>query len=170
MASASAIETTSCILERTCYSMCMGQQQYRPVGVEATDVTHLAAAVPCFRVLGTSDDYTECQLCGRSDLKSTIALAPLDADGNVCGETVYYGSDCGARAAGWTESTITRAARVADEATAVEAARVRRLAADEADRALDAWLVAQTGQTDRLAQLKALGGFSAAMAAYRSRQ
>ena len=44
--------------------------------------------------LGTSDDVTTCECCGKPDLKSTVALS---VDG---GDPVYYGSDCAARALG----------------------------------------------------------------------
>ena len=56
-----------------------------------------------FRLLGICDDVTACDCCGKSDLKCTMALEELDADGNAVGE-VYYGRDCGARALGWSVS------------------------------------------------------------------
>jgi hypothetical protein len=50
-----------------------------------------------FRYLGVTDDCTTCEHCGRSDLKSTVVLQILDADGNP--ESVaYYGSHCAATA------------------------------------------------------------------------
>lgn len=82
------------------------------------------AARPVFRVLGTTDEVTECEHCGRVDLKGTIRLGVLDADGNV-EDVTYFGAVCGARAAGWTTKDIRKAASVADRA-AVEAARVER--------------------------------------------
>ncbi len=77
-----------------------------------------------FRVLGTTDEVTTCDLCGRPELKGTVRLAELDADGNVEG-IVYYGSSCGAKAAGWTTKDITKAAKAADRAEA-EAERAER--------------------------------------------
>lgn len=56
-----------------------------------------------FTLLGISDDVTECDCCGKVDLKCTMALAEHDEDGNAIGE-VYYGRDCGARALGWKVS------------------------------------------------------------------
>ena len=82
------------------------------------------AARKVFRVLGTTDDVTECEHCGRTELKGTIRLGVLDADGNVEGVT-YFGAVCGARAAGWTTKDIRKAASAADRAAA-EAARIER--------------------------------------------
>lgn len=73
----------------------------------------VATARKVFRVLGTTQDVTECELCGRSELKGTIVLAPLDADGNNEG-VVYYGASCGAKAAGWTTKDVRKAAKDAD--------------------------------------------------------
>lgn len=60
-------------------------------------------AAPRFRLLGIVDDVTACDCCGKQELKCTMALEELDADGNAVGE-VYYGRDCGARALGWSVS------------------------------------------------------------------
>lgn len=73
------------------------------------------AQVKVFRVLGTTDDITVCDQCGRDDLRSTVVLAELDADGNEIGIT-YMGSDCGANAAGWTQTRVRAEARAADKA------------------------------------------------------
>ncbi len=86
--------------------------------------TTAPAARRVFTVLGTTDEVTECEHCGRVDLKGTVRLGALDADGNVEGIT-YFGAVCGARAAGWTTKDIRKAATAADRAAA-EAARVGR--------------------------------------------
>lgn len=78
-----------------------------------------------YRVLGTTDDVTTCELCGRADLKSTVALQPLDPDGGALGDAVYFGSDCAARAAGWTQREVRQAAGAADRARE-DAQRKRR--------------------------------------------
>jgi hypothetical protein len=82
------------------------------------------AARKAFRVLGTTDDVTECEHCGRTELKGTIRLGVLDADGNA-EDVTYFGAVCGARAAGWTTKEIRKQATAADRAAA-EAARVER--------------------------------------------
>jgi hypothetical protein len=88
-------------------------------------------ARPAFRVLGTTDDVTECEHCGRTELKGTIRLGILDADGNV-EDVTYFGAVCGAKAAGWTTKDIRKAATAADRAAA-EAERAERTAKLEAD-------------------------------------
>ena len=88
-----------------------------------------AATLPAYRVLGTTDEVTECEHCGRVDLKGTVRLGILDADGNV-EDVTHFGAVCGARAAGWTAKDLRRAATAADRA-AVEAARVERARAAE---------------------------------------
>jgi hypothetical protein len=118
-------------------------------------------------VLGTTTDVPECGLCGRDDLRYTIALQPLDADGNADGEVVYFGSDCGARAAGWTQREIRHQARSADDAKRRQE-QARRDAEYEAEtnRWLS-WLTAQTGEADAPIAIQKLGGFTAARASYR---
>ena len=44
------------------------------------------------KFLGTSDEVSTCDCCGRKDLKSTVALSIDD------GEAVYFGVTCAARA------------------------------------------------------------------------
>lgn len=51
-----------------------------------------------YRVLGTTDEVTNCDRCGKPELKSTVIMGILDADGNV-EEVVYMGSTCAARKA-----------------------------------------------------------------------
>lgn len=80
-----------------------------------------------YRVLGTTDDVTRCDLCGRQELRGTIVLAVLDADGNPEGE-LYAGSTCGAKAAGRTGRNAP--VKLRDEADAA-----RRLAKADADQA-----------------------------------
>jgi hypothetical protein len=65
-----------------------------------------------YQVKGTSD-YGQCMNCGRTDLRKTITLDVLDADGNV-DEVVYYGTECATRVTGQKGAAIKRAARAAD--------------------------------------------------------
>jgi hypothetical protein len=55
---------------------------------------------PAFRFLGITDDATECARCGRTELRSTVVLAVLDADGNT-EDVTYFGSSCAAQALGY---------------------------------------------------------------------
>jgi len=51
---------------------------------------------PRFRFLGTTDDVIQCERCGKDELRSTVVLEVLDADGNA-EDVTYYGSTCAAR-------------------------------------------------------------------------
>jgi len=50
-----------------------------------------------FNLLGIDDEVTACDCCGKKNLKCTVALSQLDADGNEVA-VVRYGRDCAARA------------------------------------------------------------------------
>ena len=56
-----------------------------------------------YQLLGIDDEVDVCELCGKRDLKATMALSALDADGNEVA-VVRYGRDCGAKALGWKVS------------------------------------------------------------------
>lgn len=58
-----------------------------------------------FTILGTCDNVTTCECCGRSDLKRTVALD----DGHG---TTYYGTTCAARATKRSAGFVARKARV----------------------------------------------------------
>ncbi len=57
-------------------------------------------STPTHKILGTSDDVTACDCCGRTDLKFTVALDVLDAEGGETGDVVHFGCVCAARALG----------------------------------------------------------------------
>lgn len=82
-----------------------------------------------YRVKGTTDEVTDCELCGKVELRGTVMLAPLDDDGNEGGEVSYFGTSCAAKAAGWTVKDVrVGIKRAADEE------RERKQAAREAVR------------------------------------
>lgn len=91
-------------------------------------MTTATATTKVFAVLGKTDHVTVCWLCGRDELRGTIALDTLDADGNRTGNAVYYGSSCGAKAAGWTQKEFNAAVKVAEQ----EKEDARRAARNEA--------------------------------------
>ncbi|MGW5248400.1 hypothetical protein ACWEQN_32025 [Streptomyces sp. NPDC004129] len=71
---------------------------------------------PKWTIKGIVDDYDTCDCCGRRGLKRTVALMPLDADGNEDGtaeDVVYYGTSCAAIALSWTQGKVTDTARAA---------------------------------------------------------
>ncbi|MER5200060.1 hypothetical protein ACWD3J_41940 [Streptomyces sp. NPDC002755] len=70
-------------------------------------------SIPKWTIKGTVDDCDECGCCGRRGLKRTVALMPLDAEGNEDGSVVYYGTSCAATALSWTQGKVTDTARAA---------------------------------------------------------
>lgn len=98
------------------------------------DATTAPAPVALFVVLGTTDEVTTCDHCGRTGLSHTIRLGAVDpATGEVDGE-VFYGAVCGARAAGRTVKQFRDEAKAADRARreAEHAAREAEWAAESA--------------------------------------
>ena len=49
------------------------------------------------KILGIDRDHTDCECCGKSNLKLTVVLGRIDRDGNVL-DTLRFGRDCAARA------------------------------------------------------------------------
>lgn len=91
-----------------------------------------------FRYIGTTDECVQCQKCGRVDLRSTVVLAILDADGNP-DEITYYGSTCAARA-------LAVKGGGAAVRKAAEGARLKTLmAAHDARRTLRRYNLPETG-------------------------
>lgn len=122
-----------------------------------------------FKVQGANDEVTVCGCCGRDNLKSTVILACLDSDGNPTGEVVRYGTDCAARAAGWTHRDVTVMVRRANTDAAAAAEQVRAARANAAHNDWAAWLYATTGESDVTVAIQRLGGFAAARAAFNAR-
>lgn len=96
---------------------------------------------PKFRYIGTTDECVECQKCGKVDLKSTIVLAILDAEGNE-EDITYYGSTCAARALSIKGGG--RAVRQAAEWANLQT----RQNADDARRRLAYYGLPETGEID----------------------
>ncbi|MGW7610953.1 hypothetical protein ACWGKW_27505 [Streptomyces sp. NPDC054766] len=81
-------------------------------------------------IKGIVDDVTECGCCGRRGLKRTVAMMPLDANGNEDGtaeDVVYYGTSCAADALSWTQGKVTDTARTAQAERDQRDAYARRM-------------------------------------------
>jgi len=112
------------------------------------------------RYLGTSDDVTTCDCCGRKDLKSTVALSIDDAD------PVYFGVICAAKALRTSGKAVVDASRRADREKAEKEAAVRR---EEFNRRTCEWFsyVRERGAgDDDFRRIESLGGYAAARKSY----
>ncbi|MQS17472.1 hypothetical protein F7Q99_36135 [Streptomyces kaniharaensis] len=86
-----------------------------------------------YRILGTTDENTTCDHCGRKDLKHTVVFDIADAEGNPTGELFYAGSSCATTLPGLqhlSAATIRQRARSAQLAADVRAAQEREWAGE----------------------------------------
>lgn len=109
------------------------------------------------KYLGTSDDFTTCECCGRKNLKSTVALSIGDQD------PVYFGSDCAARAIGRSSAEVKRETKRADDAKyAAEKARRDAEHASFMKRWTAFLLATAPAGDDVFTRINALGGMKRA--------
>lgn len=59
-----------------------------------------------YEFLGTTADVTDCDCCGRHELKYTIVLRHLES-----GDITNFGRACGARALGWAVKDLDKTVR-----------------------------------------------------------
>lgn len=114
--------------------------------------------------LGTSDEVSTCDCCGKSNLKSTVAIS---IEG---GEAVYYGVVCAARALNRSAKDVRAGTRSADKAKQKAAEEAQRKAHHAAFTAQQerwaAWLRANgTGRDDHEREAS-LGGYAPAWRAF----
>ena len=80
-----------------------------------------------YRILGTSNDVTTCDCCGRTDLKLTVVVGTLDTPGGAVMSEAYYGTTCAARATGAPSKRIKKAIdRLAEAKRAAKRAAMDR--------------------------------------------
>lgn len=114
------------------------------------------------RFLGTSDDVTTCECCGRANLKSTVALLTEGAT-----TPVYYGVTCAARSLKMQNIEVAKAARQVERDHAAALAHEDYLAWRVEDARWQAFLDARApGLRERADQIVAVGGYSVARADY----
>lgn len=110
-----------------------------------------------WKARGTTDEINACEHCGRQDLKSTVRMVAVDADGNEDGES-YFGSVCASKMSGRPVAEIQREAREADRAAA--RAEQRRMH-DATTEFVDFVAEHGTGST-HFERLESMGGLTAA--------
>lgn len=112
-----------------------------------------------YTVKGTTDEVTTCELCGKAELKGTVVLATLDADGNEDGGVCYFGVSCAAKAAGWTQREVRAGVKAAEDSkrAAEWAAREARWAAER--EWLASWYLENYG-TPKLQEAAEIAGVS----------
>lgn len=99
-----------------------------------------------YRIQGTTDDVTACQRlgCPRDDLRVTVVLAVLDAGGNRQ-DLTYFGTDCAAKALGFTQTELKAELRAIKAATRTAQQRQRADKSASEDEAFAAWAAAMYG-------------------------
>jgi hypothetical protein len=65
---------------------------------------------------GNEDEVLECDICGKTELKSTVILSFVDDETGDCEGEVYAGSSCASKLAGIPVRDINRQAKDADKA------------------------------------------------------
>ena len=123
-----------------------------------------------FEFLGTTDDHTSCDCCGKKNLKSTVAIRNLET-----GEDLFFGVTCAARALKLQVAEVRRGAAAADRAESERREAVRRAAVEAENARWTAFLMRATGGINdwsgkpcTFLMIQALGGFAAARAVYRA--
>lgn len=109
-----------------------------------------------YRVGGTTDEITQCELCGRPELKGTVQMIELDAAGNDL-EDHYFGTSCAAKAAGWTQKEVKAAAKTADQERREAARRAKEEESRRFCHARDAYFEATYGDRCHFTAARKLG-------------
>lgn len=68
------------------------------------------------KAFGTTTEYTTCENCGREDLKKTIIMDTVDADGNRDGNESHFGVVCASKLSGRTEKEIKEEVKEVEKA------------------------------------------------------
>lgn len=64
-------------------------------------------------VIGSSNDCTICDCCGKQNLKKTIVLGVVDEDGNREYDPHYFGTTCAKKAVGYNSKLVDAIASAA---------------------------------------------------------
>ncbi len=117
-----------------------------------------------YRAMGMVDDVTTCEICGKPELKGTVRLVIIDADGAEDGE-VYAGVTCAARRAGRKASDIRTEAVRADRERLQAKRDAHRAWSDAHHAQYMSRLRASVGEDSRFAERQAWSKTPEAVAA-----
>lgn len=112
------------------------------------------------KFLGTCDDVTTCDCCGKKNLKRTVALSIDD------GEAVYYGVTCAARALKLDAKVVRSETKRADDERHQAKMRADRIAWETEHAPWFAFLGKFGKGTDTFSQIESLGGYEKARAQF----
>lgn len=101
-------------------------------------------ATPAYRVKGTTEDITLCDRCGRQELKRTVVMAQLDADGTEV-DVFHAGTGCAATLAKLTEAEVIDQIEAIDTAAQITARRTEIAGTDAREGAYRTWLAVTYG-------------------------
>ncbi len=85
------------------------------------ETTNTGRTFTRYSYLGTTDEHSTCDCCGKEDLKSTVGIHDLET-----GEDVFFGVVCAARALKTQVAEIRRGAAAADKSKRAAEATARR--------------------------------------------
>lgn len=98
-----------------------------------------------FEYLGTTDERTTCECCGKQGLKHTVAIRDIEQDTDH-----FFGVTCAARALRVQVAAVRKGAAAADKATAEakrrEQEKARRVAEAAEWAAFYGWAEAKAGE------------------------
>lgn len=112
------------------------------------------------KFLGTSDEVTTCDCCGKKDLKATVALSIGDAD------PVYFGVVCAARALKMPAKDVRAKNKSADDAKHAAKMEADRAAHQEFMVRWSAFLAKAGTGPGIFEQIQSLGGMERAQAMF----
>lgn len=113
-------------------------------------------------VLGTTQDYSGCDCCGRENLKKYVVIRLED------GTVGHYGTSCAAVMLRVPAAEVTKAAKAADADAAAKAQAERMARMDAETAAWEAFLLAHGTGSSTLERIRSLGGYAAAKSLYRN--
>lgn len=98
-----------------------------------------------YKVLGIDPDTTECECCGKTNLKLTVVLGHLDADGNPM-QIVKFGRNCAAKATRLRRTGAAMESLAQEAQRAADRERANRVVIMDGTTCDAEWIVESIGQ------------------------